>query len=263
MLEWLRARRTPVSRAPVVARTPAGTRLYAIGDIHGRADLLDRLLGLIARDAARHTDKAGALIFLGDYVDRGPWSAEVLERLSTGALPLRERHFLMGNHEQMLLGFLHSPLEHARWLEYGGLATLASYAAPLAGRDADTLVDAAATLAAALPAHHRRFLEGLAYSHCRGGYLFAHAGIRPGVPIAAQEPHDLLWIREPFLRYRKPHPLTIVHGHHALEKIDARDNRIGIDTGAYATGRLSCLVLDGAERLVLDTEAGEPVPLSG
>ncbi|WP_323696879.1 metallophosphoesterase family protein [Thiorhodovibrio litoralis] len=237
-------------------------RIYAIGDVHGRADLLKQLVGLVAGDATQHSAQHRVLILLGDYIDRGPQSAEVLEYLSSAGMPLDEYHFLLGNHEQMLLGFLQDPLGHAYWLEYGGLATLGSYGVAHRGPDPDALIETAASLAAALPAHQRAFLEQLEYSCRFGDYFFAHAGIRPGVSPEEQDPRDLIWIRDTFLQHRKAHPLMVVHGHQALEEIDVRSNRIGIDTGAYANGRLTCLVLDGTARWIVDTVLGEFVSLA-
>lgn len=298
MLSWRRHR--SAERLTPVPKVPDGMRLYAVGDIHGRADLLEQLLGLIAADAAQHPAQACWLLFLGDYVDRGPQSREVLELLtrlwqrgfaaaaqsadpgdqaeSTGtgppggadaaADPERAPEalscgFLMGNHEQSMLHFLADPLGAAQWLEYGGLETLASYGVAAPAPDFDGLMEAGAALRAAVPAHHLAFLEGLELSRQFGDYLFVHAGIRPGVPIEDQEPADLLWIREPFLSHQKPHPLMIVHGHQIRDGVDLRLNRIGIDTGAYATGCLSCLVLDGAERWLIDTVQGGPAPIWG
>jgi serine/threonine protein phosphatase 1 len=238
-------------------------RIYAVGDVHGRADLVQRLLGQIEADAAQHPDKDRRLVLLGDYVDRGPQSREVLELLSTFEGSGLSACFLMGNHEQAMLGFLADPVAMAQWFEYGGLETLASYGIAAPAREVDDLLETAAALRAALPAHQLAFLEGLELSRRFGDYLFVHAGIRPEVPLEAQEPRDLMWIRETFLSYDKPHPLMVVHGHHVTDGVDARANRIGVDTGAYATGCLSCLVLDGAQRWVMDTRRGEPLPLAG
>ncbi|MBK1705933.1 hypothetical protein CKO40_15560 [Halochromatium glycolicum] len=246
---------------PEPARAPEEMRLYVVGDIHGRADLLEPLQARIEADAARYPDRDRWLIYLGDYVDRGPQSREVLECLSRPPAAALNRCCLMGNHEQAMLGFLADPLAGAHWLEFGGLATLSSYQVAPPTPDADGLLEAAAALRAALPAHHLAFLEQLELSRRFGDYLFVHAGIRPGVPLEAQAPQDLLWIREPFLSARKPHPLMVVHGHHVSVAVDVRANRIGVDTGAYATGRLSCLVLEGTGRWLLDTREGGPRPL--
>lgn len=259
MLGWWRERRSALSQEP--ARTPDGMRIYAVGDIHGRADLLERLQDQIEQDAARHPGKQLLLIYLGDYVDRGPQSREVLELLSRHRPLGASTHFLSGNHEQAMLSFLRDPLASAQWLGYGGWETIASYTGGAWEADPDDLVETAAVLRAALPEHQLAFLEALELSRCFGDYLFVHAGIRPGVPMERQQAQDLLWIREPFLRYTKPHPFVVVHGHHVGESVDVRPNRICVDTGAYATGCLSCLILDGAERLLLNTRQRGVMPL--
>ena len=254
ILESLYKIRDPSAAVLSAPRVPEDRRLYAIGDIHGRYDLLLALQERMLSDAAEHPDKHKAAIYLGDYVDRGPQSREVLEHLSTGTLPGVASIHLMGNHEHALLGFLRDPLAHSDWLQYGGPATLASY-----GIDASQsflpsrLIQMARELQLALPPHQLQFLEQLETYRIFGDYLFVHAGIRPGVPLARQQPDDLLWIREAFLHYRKPHPHFIVHGHHISDRPEIRPNRIGIDTGAFATGRLSCLVLEGVERTFIDT----------
>jgi serine/threonine protein phosphatase 1 len=259
ILGRLRDRSPKLSAEP--ARTPEGMRIYAVGDIHGRADLLERLNNQIQQDAAQHAEKALQLIYLGDYVDRGPQSQEVLELLTMQRPKGLTPHFLMGNHEQAMLSFLFDPLPSMQWLSYGGLATIASYAAGAWEVDRNDLLKTRAALRAAIPMHHRAFLQSLALSLRFGDYLFVHAGIRPDVPIEQQQALDLLWIRDRFLSHTKAHPFVVVHGHHVVETVDVRSNRIGIDTGAYATGCLSCLILDGAERLYLDTRQGGPRPL--
>ncbi len=263
MFGWWHERKTRASPGPEqLPCVPEGMRLYAVGDIHGRADLLEQLQGQMEQDAAQHQDKDLRLVYLGDYIDRGPQSREVLELLSSHRPAGVTTHFLMGNHEQAMLAFLADPLSAAQWLQFGGLATIVSYAAGEWEADADDLVETAAALRAALPEHQLAFLEGLELSRCFGDYLFVHAGIRPAVPLEQQQAQDLLWIREPFLSYAKPHPLMVVHGHHVGDAIDVRPNRICVDTGAYATGCLSCLILDGDKRLFLDTQRGGPQPLT-
>lgn len=259
MLGWFRGKRKTERAA---ARTPDGMRIYAVGDIHGRADLLEQLQQQIELDAAQHPGKDRHLIFLGDYVDRGPQSREVLERLSNQPPAGVTTHCLMGNHEQAMLRFLADPAGFAQWLEYGGLATIESYTSGQWRMDTDDVVDLAAALNDAVPAHQLAFLKGLELYLCFGDYLFVHAGIRPGVPLKAQQTEDLLWIRGEFLSATSPHPFMVVHGHHVGDAIDVRKNRICVDTGAYATGCLSCLILDGSERFRMDTRQGGPVPLT-
>jgi len=242
-------------RSPTPPRTPDGHRLYAIGDIHGRVDLLDALHAMIVADAAAGAARQGTIVYLGDYIDRGDHSRAVIERLLGPAPGGLARIFLKGNHEEMMLRFFDDIAVGAAWLEYGGAATLLSYGGRLEGSIGveSTLIAVQAELARLVPAAHRRFLERLALFHRAGDYLFVHAGIRPGVPLDQQSPDDLLWIRGAFLNSRADHGMVVVHGHSIDPEIEMRANRIGIDTGAYATGVLSCLVLDGADRRLLQT----------
>ena len=247
-----RTRRSGAGRQ--VATAPEGKRLYAIGDIHGRKDLLEALHGLIEQDIAAHPDKTPVLVYLGDYVDRGPDSRGVIEALAGINPPGVERTFLLGNHEDAMLAFLRDPESAAPWLEVGGLQTLASYGVDAGPPSSpDDLADMATSLAEALPDHHRAFLDGLSLWKVQGDYLFVHAGIRPGTPIARQAVEDVLYIREPFLSATEPHDYVIVHGHHVSDQPVARPNRIGIDTGAFATGCLTCLILDGTSRTFFST----------
>lgn len=241
----------PPSPPPEV---PAGQRVYAVGDIHGRYDLLRTLLERIEEDAACHPDTERTLVYLGDYIDRGPDSRQVVEHLVTTRPSGLRSVFLMGNHEESLLGFLDDPEAYAGWLSYGGLATLVSYridpGPPMAGLP---LLDLAEELLARIPGHHLTFLRRLQEAYVLGDYLFVHAGIRPGVPIELQSRQDLLWIRGDFLRSTAPHPKVIVHGHNISEEPEIKANRIGIDTGAYASGCLTCVVLEGRSRSFIDT----------
>ncbi len=239
-------------------RTPPGMRIYAVGDIHGRLDLLDRLHRDIRADMAAHPGRELVVIYLGDYIDRGPDGRGVLEALSGAAardavLGATTVH-LRGNHEQAMLDFMDHAAGAAAWLEFGGVQTLASYGVETLHPDEPQAVETMArALAAAVPGHHFRFLWSLKTFAVLGGYMFVHAGIRPGVPPDRQALEDLLFIREPFLSYQKRHPHMVVHGHHVVDQPDVRPNRIGIDTGAFATGMLTCLVLDGAERALITT----------
>ncbi len=235
---------------------PEGQLLYAIGDIHGRSDLLRRLIDAIAADAALASGIARrTLVFLGDYVDRGPDSKGVIDIL-LGGLPGRfDAHFLKGNHEALLLGFLYgvTPLDH--WLINGGEATMASY-----GIDVTRLADARANeddwrsaMRDALPAAHLAFFKTLDLTVTVGDYLFVHAGLRPGVPLAAQAEADLIWIRGPFLDHAGSFGKIVVHGHTPGREPEMRSNRIGIDTGACFTGRLTALRLEGRSMRFLQT----------
>ena len=235
-------------------RVPPHRRVYAIGDIHGRRDLLDTLLDMIVADR----EKAGAvrpvLIYLGDYVDRGPDSAAVIDRVMQPPADFTVLH-LIGNHEQMMLDFLAGAGAGLGWLMNGGDATLASYGVPVVGEiyRRDELVPLQQALQQRLPADHRRFLNGLSYTHREGDYLFVHAGIRPGVPLGQQDEEDLIWIREEFLDSTLDHGAVVVHGHSIRSKVEMRKNRIGLDTGAFASGTLTCLVLQDDKRSLLQT----------
>jgi serine/threonine protein phosphatase 1 len=242
---------------------PEGLGLYAIGDIHGRDDLLAALLEAIRLDAAGRNHNL--LVCLGDYVDRGPQSAAVIERLSQFGAGDHGGDFafvpLKGNHEQLMLEFLADPDEGGPWLANGAAATLASYGVTTGPGWLERLrYDALREeLVRNLPRHHRRFLSTLATSHAVGDYLFVHAGIRPGVPLEHQDEQDLIWIRGPFLRTDERFDKLVVHGHTIALEPELRANRIGIDTGAFATGRLTALAIAG-DRLRLITACGPADP---
>ena len=251
------------STASAEPRGPEGWRAYVIGDVHGRLDLLDRLLYEIERDHEARGPAKGLLVLLGDLIDRGPQSAVVIERVRNAPLPGFRVVALAGNHEEVLLAILNGNGERlASWLTFGGAEALASY-----GLDPDEIGrlapdQAVERIRAAVPETHRRFLESLADSFRFGDYLFVHAGIRPGVPIEAQTLQDLRWIREPFLSDSRDHGVTVVHGHTMTERVVAHGSRIGVDTGAYASGRLSALGIEGAERWVLDTIDGRAASIA-
>jgi serine/threonine protein phosphatase 1 len=237
-----------------VPRGADGWRAYAIGDVHGCLDLLDRLLSDIEADHRSRPEARGLVVLLGDLIDRGPDSAGVIERVSTLALDGFRVVTLAGNHEEVLLRILHGEgAQIAGWLKFGGMETLASYG--LDGSEIARMApdQAQARIAAAIPQAHQSFLGQLGDTFRFGDYLFVHAGIRPGVPLQSQSLHDLRWIREPFLSDRRDHGITVVHGHTIGQRVEEVGHRIGIDTGAYATGRLTALAIAGAERWVLDT----------
>lgn len=239
-------------RAPAMAD---GLRLYAIGDIHGELALLDRLLAMIAKDAARHAGRRAVLVFLGDYIDRGPDSRGVLDRLTGDLLSGAEARFLAGNHEAALLDFIADPAANARWLDFGGAEALASYGvrASVGVRERGRLKSLRDQLVDRLPDAHRRFLDRLEHQAGYGDYAFVHAGIKPGRALDRQKRDDLLWLREPFLSSPLRHEKIIVHGHTIVETPEIHPNRIAVDTGAYATGVLTAVVLDGVERSFLQT----------
>lgn len=258
------ASRSSMTDIPRAAAPPPGHRVYAIGDIHGRLDLLDRLLERIRADAESATATKNILIFLGDYVDRGPDSKGVIERLSTCALPGFICVFLKGNHEAMLLDFLDNA-QGGSWLANGGLDTVRAYVG-------DTLESTAAIdramegalcpddedalrrlLRARMPPRHLAFLRTLELTHREGDYLFVHAGINPNLPLPAQREADLIWIRTPFLAYNGDLGFVVVHGHTTAEQPQIFPHRIGIDTRAWASGVLTAVVLHGERRAFIHT----------
>jgi serine/threonine protein phosphatase 1 len=251
----LHASATRAEEAPGVRRSvPEDLRVYAIGDIHGRLDLLEALHEAIRGDARDHGGARRLLVYLGDYVDRGPASRQVIDLLIAQPLEGFEAVHLLGNHEFFLRRFLTDPGVGDVWLMNGGETTLQSYGIepwddPPA--DSERLPWLSRRLDAALPAAHRRFLEGLRHSHAVGDYLFVHAGIRPGVPLDRQEPEDLIWIREPFLGSQQEFGKLVVHGHTPDVAPVRRSNRICVDTGACYGGRLTALVLQGDEQTFL------------
>ena len=228
------------------ARAPEDTRLYAVGDVHGCTDLLDRLREEIRRDAASAPESRKIVVYLGDYVDRGADSAGVLTALTERPLDGIEQVCLKGNHEDLLLKFLDDPGVCALWLANGGRATLRSYG--LEVDEAGAAASAAALsaeLRARLPDAHLRFLQALPMTYRAGGYLFVHAGIRPGIELSQQAEDDLMWIRDPFLRSPYDHGYVVVHGHSPVDAPEVRFNRINIDTGAVWSGCLTALVMHG------------------
>lgn len=225
---------------------PGPASVYAVGDIHGRADLALKMIERLEA-AAGAADTRPIAIFLGDYIDRGPNSREVLELLASGRPNGCVNHFLLGNHEQAMLAFLENPWRARGWLQHGGVQTLASYdiAAPSLGAKHTAFYDARDELDGKLPAAHKKFLNDLRDHIIVGDYLFVHAGIDPKRPLSKQKLQDLLWARERFINSSEPFAYCVVHGHTpvATPYIDAR--RICVDTGAYATGVLSAVKLNG------------------
>jgi serine/threonine protein phosphatase 1 len=251
--------RTPEAVRPPAA-VPDGTRVYAIGDIHGSAHLLEALMEQIVEDAEKRPGPSRRLlVFLGDYIDRGLESPRVLDMLIAGPPSGFEQVCLMGNHEEAMFGFLEDITIGPMWLRNGGGETLLGYGVTMPSTfslTSERMEAARLALRERLPASHLAFLKSLALFHVEGGYLFVHAGVRPKVALADQHANDLLWIRDEFLTSRADFGHVVVHGHTISREPQVRPNRIGIDTGAYATGVLTCLVLEGTERRFLQTGAG-------
>jgi len=227
--------------------------IYAIGDVHGCLDLLRAAEEKVRRDVQR-TNVAGLIIMLGDYVDRGPDSRGVLDHLFTEPGNDIRRITLCGNHDDLFMRFLDAPHDHSAWLDMGGRETLSSYGMPgayvsLDGKDSSDQLKK--QLVAAIPDRHRTLLAAMPVSLRIGNYLFVHAGIRPGIPLENQSDKDMMWIREPFLTQGPQLPITLIHGHTPGHEPSYGPGRIGIDTGAYASGKLSILKLFQGEASVL------------
>lgn len=237
----------------LTARAPDRMRVYAVGDVHGRADLLDALARRLSADLKARPCSQAATVFIGDYVDRGLGSNGVLKRLSAREFPT-PIVTLRGNHEDVMLRFIAHPEALDDWVDCGGLTTLHSY-----GVDASEEVARGGAkrvhekFLAHFPDDHRRFLEETRFSVEYGGYFFCHAGVRPSEPLERQDPQDLMWIRDDFLDYPDSFGKVIVHGHTPRPKVENLANRINLDTGAFRTGVLSAVALEGAHRRFIDT----------
>lgn len=237
---------------PVPAFLPADTRLYCIGDIHGCNSLLQELLLEIQQDRQNFNGKI-IMVYLGDYIDRGPNSKEVIETLLHNEQANIETIYLRGNHEQTLLDCLENPILIPTWLSYGGLSALASYnvMVPKIPTKLQDLIEIQQQLQEKLPPSHYHFLSETRLSYTLGAYFFVHAGIYPGRSLARQHPQDLLWIRDEFIQSAKYHEKIIVHGHTITNQPQLLNNRIGIDTGAFNSGKLTCLVLESDQQRIL------------
>lgn len=230
------------------ARAPKGARVYAVGDVHGCARLLGQLHQMIAEDAARASSERNVVVYLGDYIDRGPETSAVIDLVQTGPEGKFERVHLKGNHEDILMRYLNADPKADFWDAIGGGATFRSY-----GVDPDDLAARRKSLATQIPRGHRQFFKALKLTHIEGDYLFVHAGLKPGVALAAQAEQDLLWIRHPFLDSSEDWGYTVVHGHSPVETPEIRENRINLDTGAVWSGRLTAMVFHDDHRDVLQT----------
>lgn len=256
-------RRQPLPpAAPAFPVLPDGRRVYAIGDIHGRLDLLNILLDKIRSDMGAAASRS-RLVFLGDYIDRGAASKGVIERLLQPLPGNGAPVFLMGNHEQVLLSLFRKMDAGPGWLAYGGQATLLSYgiSCPPGTPTPERLAQLQRNLIEKFPTTHRRFLITMPLFHVEGDYFFVHAGVRPERSLVQQDEMDLLWIRQGFLDYPKPLGKMIVHGHTISREVVFLPHRIGIDTGAYVSGNLTALVLEGATRRLIQTGEGSELIL--
>jgi serine/threonine protein phosphatase 1 len=228
------------------------TRVYAIGDIHGRLDLTVRLETVIRADLDRRPTDEPLICYLGDYVDRGPASAGVVDHLAAAGEDGVRRVFLKGNHEDRMLAFLDEPCANGPgWMKFGGREALASYGLSETEIDRQDWLAIHERLTAALPEAHLDFLQNLELALRWGDYLFVHAGLNPARDLADQDPHDIMWIREPFLSSDRDWGWRIVHGHVIAPEPVFRANRIGLDTGAYRSGVLTCAAIESGELRIL------------
>ncbi|MEL6258013.1 MAG: metallophosphoesterase family protein [Pseudomonadota bacterium] len=261
LIEKIDLETRPVSRMNRVKRVsaaPPGTRIYAVGDIHGRADLLLHLMSKIRDEITPRAEAERViLIFLGDYIDRGFQSRKVIEFLVEEAFEDIETVFLKGNHEDALLRFLSDPTFGSQWAHYGGAETLASYGVkpPTLPGTTEQWREVHAQFTEAFPDSHRKFLETLEIVAQFGDYVFVHAGLRPGAPVAAQKERDMLWIREQFLADKTPFEQMVVHGHTPIEAPYHDHRRIGVDTGAYLSGKLTAVRLIGERVEFISTDS--------
>jgi serine/threonine protein phosphatase 1 len=241
-----------MSAAPsrsVNASTPAATRIYAVGDIHGRADLLSEIIARIDDDIRRRPVAHTVEVYLGDYIDRGPHSRTVMDLLAV-RLVANRAVCLRGNHEAVMEGFLQDPAILQYWQQLGGMQTLASYGVELRN-GTETANDMHRRFLEAFPREHELVMQCLRNQFSCGDFLFVHAGIRPDVPLDDQDPNDLIWIRDEFLDCTLGHERFVVHGHTPVPHPDIRSNRINIDTAAWRTGTLTCIAIEGSTILFL------------
>ncbi|MGI9401028.1 MAG: metallophosphoesterase family protein [Rhizobiaceae bacterium] len=235
------------------ASLPAGSRIYAVGDIHGRLDCLERLFKEIGDDIEARPIAKSRIVLLGDYVDRGPDSRGVIDFLIsvTGEFELV---CLRGNHDDRLLGFVDAPDEFSGlFLRYGGWKTLASYGVTVPRLDGD-VENMSKSMAKNMPDQHKQFLAGLPHYYSEEDYFFCHAGVRPGVDLKNQDPEDLMWIRDDFLSYQGSFGKVIIHGHTPHRQVEILPNRINLDTMAFHSGKLSCAVLENDTCKIIQTD---------
>jgi serine/threonine protein phosphatase 1 len=236
--------------ATIPASLPAQTRIYAVGDIHGRFDLLTDIIARIDDDLQRRPIGQSVEVYLGDYIDRGPDSSSVIDLLAH-RMVRNHAICLRGNHEAMMEAFLRDPEALDDWLQMGGQQTLVSYGMSAHVIEQAALDNVHQDFQDALPRTHELFLQCLRNNFCCGDFLFVHAGIRPNVLIELQEDQDMLWIRDEFLDAEQDHGKYIVHGHTPVAYPDIRSNRVNIDTGAWRSGVLTCVAIEGESILIL------------
>lgn len=246
-------RRQPPATTPK-GSVPPGQRVYAIGDIHGRLDLLDALLALIEADDAKRPQADVQLIFVGDLIDRGPESAGVVDRVMAIKAHLPATRILMGNHEEVFLKALAGDERALKFFcKIGGRETILSYGVTLQQYQEMDYAHLLAELQQRVPPAHRSFVESFEDMVVIGDYAFVHAGLRPGIALDSQKASDLRWIRQPFLDHAPAFERIIVHGHSITEDVEFRSNRIGIDTGAFASGKLTALALEESNSWIITT----------
>jgi len=256
MLKSLRQLFERQEPAPPAPEVPTGQRVYAVGDIHGRLDLFEAMIAAIEADDAASGLANTTVILLGDLVDRGPESAAVVARARAWQQQ-RTVRILQGNHEEMFLSSFEKTDTLRHFLRFGGKETLLSYGIDPQAYLLASVEEVQAMMHETIPAEERAFLAGFEDMIAIGDYVFVHAGILPEQPLEEQKPRDLRWIREPFLSHAEPHAAVVVHGHTITDEPQDRGNRIGIDTGAYMSGRLTALVLEGTSRRYLETVDGD------
>lgn len=246
--------KAPAESPCPIGTVPDGVRVYAVGDIHGRLDLLDDLLEQMDADNAARPEADTIVIFLGDLIDRGPSSAQVVQRLMDLGSGSSRIRFLLGNHEEVFLKSLQGDAKALPFfVRIGGKPTILSYGIGEAEYGAADYPELLAMVRARVPQAHIDFLTAFEDLIIVGDYAFVHAGVRPGVALDQQEPGNLRWIREEFLNSDAPLEKIIVHGHTISDEVEERGCRIGIDTGAYASGKLTAMGFEGAERWLLQT----------
>lgn len=233
---------------------PEGMRLYAIGDIHGCHDLLAQMHERIDAEIARDRPADWRIVHVGDYCDRGPDTKGVLDFLIERMAADPRVICLRGNHDEGFLSFIAGRPGAGLFINYGGETTAASYGVK---SDFSNLARTREALIAAMPDSHVRFLSTLPHSMSFGDFFLCHAGIRPGIAMDKQDPQDLIWIRETFLDYPHLHPKVVVHGHTPAPQVEIMGNRVNVDTRAFASGRLSGLMVDGDRRAILEV-SGQP-----